>query len=63
MLNRWIECSMVQPVSLYNGLVLNLDDYNELVISGRLPGGRVCMVGHDIPDDASMSTEIPSAAP
>jgi hypothetical protein len=36
MLNQWIECCMVQRVSLHDGLVLNLDDYNELVISGRL---------------------------
>ncbi|RDH76540.1 hypothetical protein DVS77_21140 [Mycolicibacterium moriokaense] len=36
MLNQWIECCMVQRVSLQDGLVLNLDDYNELVISGRL---------------------------
>jgi hypothetical protein len=30
------ECCMVQRVSLQDGLVLDLDDYNELVISGRL---------------------------
>lgn len=36
MLNQWIVCCMVQRVSLAEGLVLNLDDYNELVISGRL---------------------------
>lgn len=145
MLNQWIECCMVQRVTLQDGLVLNLDDYNELVISGRLqltlpptgaypaedvlidpnhveqherpllnlagsvcteawcadngtlhlrfsrghriqvdadphaaswelygkrhgymaclPGGRVRTVRHDIPDEESMSTEIPSATP
>ncbi|NDJ91905.1 DUF6188 family protein [Mycolicibacter kumamotonensis] len=36
MLNQWIESCMVQRVSLQDGLVLNLDDYNELAISGRL---------------------------
>ncbi|MDG5482510.1 DUF6188 family protein [Mycolicibacterium gadium] len=36
MLNQWIACCMVQRVSLQDGLVLNLADYNELVISGRL---------------------------
>ncbi|CQD04477.1 hypothetical protein ACT17_31860 [Mycolicibacterium conceptionense] len=36
MLTQWIECCTVQRVSLHDGLVLNLDDYNELVISGRL---------------------------
>jgi hypothetical protein len=35
MLNQWIECCMVQRLSLQGGLVLNLDDFNELVISGR----------------------------
>lgn len=145
MLNQWIESCMVQRVSLRDGLVLSLDDYNELVISGRLrltlppagaypaedvlidptkvaqherplldlagsictkawcadngtlhlrfsrghrieveadphaaswelygkrhgytaclPGGRVRVVRHDIPDDAGMSAEIASAAP
>lgn len=36
MLNQWIERCMVERVSLQGGLVLKLDDYNELVISGRL---------------------------
>lgn len=36
MLAQWIECCTVQRVSLHDGLVLNFDDYNELVISGRL---------------------------
>lgn len=34
MLKQWIECCAVQRVSLHDGLVLNLDDYNEVVISG-----------------------------
>lgn len=36
MINQWIECCAVQRMSLKDGLVLNMDDYNELVISGRL---------------------------
>ncbi|QNJ89939.1 hypothetical protein HZU40_00275 (plasmid) [Mycolicibacterium fluoranthenivorans] len=36
MLNQWIEDCMVQRVSLHDGLVLDFEDYNELVISGRL---------------------------
>jgi hypothetical protein len=36
MLTLWIEQCTVQRVSLHDGLVLNLDDYNELVISGLL---------------------------
>jgi uncharacterized protein DUF6188 len=144
MLNQWIESCTVQRLSLDGGLVLNLGDHNELVISSRfrltlpptgsypaedvfidpnrvalqerplldlagsvcteawctdngtlhlrfsrghgieveadphapawelygkhhgymacLPGGRVRMVRHDIPDDESVLTEIPSAA-
>ncbi len=45
MLTQWIEQCTVQRVSLHGGLVLNLDDYNELVISGPMrltvpPAGR-----------------------
>jgi Family of unknown function (DUF6188) len=36
MLTQWIEKCTVQRVSLRGGLVLNLDDYNELVISRPL---------------------------
>ncbi|MBY0291552.1 MAG: hypothetical protein K2X52_31120 [Mycobacteriaceae bacterium] len=36
MLNQWIECCLVQRVSLQDGLVLYLDGHNELVISARL---------------------------
>jgi hypothetical protein len=36
MVHQWIEGRVVQRVSLKDGLVLNLDEYNELVISGPL---------------------------
>ncbi|MDI3312904.1 MAG: DUF6188 family protein [Mycobacterium sp.] len=36
MLHRWIEGHAVQRIALRDGLVLNLDDYNQLVISGSL---------------------------
>lgn len=36
MLTQWIEQCTVQRMSLRGGLVLNLDDYNELVISRPL---------------------------
>lgn len=36
MLSQWIEECLVQRVSLHEGLVLNLADYNELVISRPL---------------------------
>jgi hypothetical protein len=36
MLTQWIEKCTVQRVSLRGGLVLDLDDYNELVISRPL---------------------------
>jgi hypothetical protein len=36
MLTQWIETCEVQRVGLHDGLVLNLDDYNELVIARPL---------------------------
>lgn len=36
MVNQWIDGRIVQRVSLTDGLVLNLDEYNELVISTPL---------------------------
>lgn len=36
MLKQWIEHCTVQWVSLHDGLVLNFDDFNELVIAGHL---------------------------
>jgi hypothetical protein len=57
MVNQWIEGHAVQRVALNDGLVLNLDDYNQLVISTPLrltlpPAGlhRVEQVAID-PDD------------
>ncbi|OBK41165.1 hypothetical protein A5658_02665 [Mycobacterium sp. 1245111.1] len=35
MLNQWIESCTVQRLSLRDGLVLDLDDHNELVISNQ----------------------------
>ncbi|MEV3905525.1 DUF6188 family protein [Mycobacterium sp. NPDC050551] len=36
MITQWIENCEVQRVSLDGGLVLNLEDYNELVVTRRL---------------------------
>ena len=36
MVKQWIEGRAVQRVALKDGLVLDLDEYNELVISGPL---------------------------
>lgn len=36
MYSQWIEDCVVQRVSMHEGLVLDLDDYNELVISRPL---------------------------
>jgi hypothetical protein len=60
MLTQWIETCQVQRVSLNGGLVLNLADYNELVITRPLrlylppvavyPGEVVMIDPNDVPD-------------
>lgn len=59
MLSQWIEDRVVQRVSLHDGFVLNLDDYNELVISrplrltlpatGRFPAEEIVIDPDDVP--------------
>ena len=59
MLSQWIEERVVQRVSLHEGLVLNLDDYNELVISrplrltlpatGQFPDEEIVIDPDDVP--------------
>jgi len=56
----WIEGRAVQRVSLHDGLVLNFDEYNELVISrplrltlpaaGEFPSEDVIIDPNDVPD-------------
>ena len=60
MLNQWIETCAVRRVGLDGGLVLNLEDYNELVISraltlslpalGNYPAEDVMIDPNDVPD-------------
>jgi Family of unknown function (DUF6188) len=58
LLEHWIQGCAVQRIMFRDGLVLNLEDYNELVISTpitlTLPAksGRYSrVVRHDVPDD------------
>ncbi|CAA0128454.1 Uncharacterised protein [Mycolicibacterium vanbaalenii] len=60
MLTQWIETCSVRRVSLDGGLVLNLEDYNELVISrplrlslpalGNYPAEDVMIDPNDVPN-------------
>jgi len=60
MLTQWIETCTVQRVGLHEGLVLSLDDYNELVITrplqltlpaeGDYPAEDVMIDPNDVPD-------------
>lgn len=60
MLTQWIETCTVQRVGLHEGLMLSLDDYNELVIArplqltlppeGDYPAEDVMIDPNDVPD-------------
>lgn len=60
MITQWIENCVVQRIGLRDGLVLNLDDYNELVITcplrltlpavGQCPPEDVRIDPLDVPD-------------
>lgn len=60
MITQWIEACEVQRVSLVGGLVLNLEDYNELVVTrplrlslppvGAYPAEDVIVDPNDVPD-------------